>query len=65
MNFSLNFGSIGIAKTLYLISMNVFMMYVGKLICMCKLCVHGRGKILWLCAWIYLWVLENFVVMKF
>ena len=62
MNFSLNFGSIGIAKTLYLIYMNVFMMYVGKLICMCKLCfmdvvkfcgyVHGYicgyWKILWL-----------------
>ena len=36
-------------------------MNVGKLVGMCKLCFYEYGKILWVCAWIYLWVLANFV----
>ena len=36
-------------------------MNVGKLMGMCKLCFYEYGKILWVCAWIYLWVLANFV----
>ena len=35
-------------------------MNVGKLMGMCKLCFYEYGKILWVCAWIYLWVLANF-----
>ena len=38
MNFDLDFGSIGIVKTLCLTYRNVFMIYVGKLVGMCKLC---------------------------
>ena len=57
MNFGLDFGSIGIVKTLCLTYMNVFMMYVGKLVGMCKLFfffLNDHGKILWI-----LW--KNFV----
>ena len=69
MNFGLDFGSIGIVKTLCLTYRNVFMIYVGKLVGMCKLFFffliffnfYDHGKILWVCAWIYLWVLANFV----
>ena len=68
MNFGLNFGSIGIVKTLCLTCMNVFMMYVGKLVGMCKLCfmimeklcgyVHGYIYGYWQIFWV-LW--KNFV----
>ena len=44
MNFGLDFGSIGIVKTLYLTYMNVFMMYVGKIVGMCKLCFMNMEK---------------------
>ena len=63
MNFGLDFGSIGIVKNLCLVYVNVFMMYVEKLVGMCKLCfmdmakfcgyVHGYfcgyEQILWVC----------------
>ena len=63
MNFGLDFGSIGIVKTLCLTYRNVFMIYVGKLVGMCKLFFfffnfnfyfYDHGKILWV-----LW--KNFV----
>ena len=44
MNFGLDFGSIGIVKTVCLTYRNVFMMYVGKLVGMCKLCFMIMAK---------------------
>ena len=44
MNFGLDFGSIGIVKTLCVTYMNVFMMYMGKLVGMCKLCFMNMAK---------------------
>ena len=44
MNFGLNFGSTGIAKTLCLTYTNVVMMYVGKLVGMRKLCFMNMAK---------------------
>ena len=64
MNFGLDFGSIGIVKTVCLTYRNVFMMYVGKLVGMCKLCfmivakfcgyVHGYIYGYWQILWV-LW----------
>ena len=44
MNFGLDFGSIGIVKTLSSTYINVFKMYVGKLVGMCKLCFMNMEK---------------------
>ena len=54
MNFGLNFGSIGIVKTLCLTCMNVFMMYVGKLVGMCKLCFMNMAKFCGMCMDIFM-----------
>ena len=68
MNFGLDFGSIGIVKTLCVTYMNVFMMYMGKLVGMCKLCFMNMAKFCgyvhgYICGyWQILWVLwKNFV----
>ena len=43
-NFSLDFGSIGIVKTLCLTYRNAFILYVGKLVGMCKLCFMNMAN---------------------
>ena len=68
MNFGLDFGGIGIVKTLCLTYRNVFMIYVGKLVGMCKLCFMNMAKF---CGYVHgyiygywqiLWVLwKNFL----
>ena len=53
MNFGLDFGSIGIVKTLCLTYMNVCMMYVGKLVSMCELCFMIMAKFCRMCMDIF------------
>ena len=53
MNFGLDFGSIGIVKTLCLTYMNVCMMYVGKLVSMCELCFMIMAKFCGMCMDIF------------
>ena len=54
MNFGLDVGSIGIVKTLCLTYMNVFMMYVGKLVGMCKLCFMNWQNFVGMCMDIFM-----------